>query len=142
MSSKYLVDTSVWIEVLKKDGDPKVQEWMRAALLQEKVVITPVIKAEILSGALNEKQFARLKEELDSLVVLDKESAVWDKTAFLNFTLHRKGINIPLTDILIATWAIIYDCILVHQDKHYEMIKDVERNLKTLCFDVTTGRTG
>ncbi|AYO31010.1 PIN domain-containing protein [Biomaibacter acetigenes] len=134
MSFKYLVDTSIWIEVLKKDGDSKVQEWMKMALLEEKVVITPVIKAEILSGAINEKQFAQLKEELDSLVVLDKESTVWDKTAFLNFTLHRKGINIPLTDVLIATWTLIYDCILVHQDKHYEMIKDVEKSLKTLCF--------
>jgi len=65
---------------------------------------------------------------------LGKEPEVWEKTANLNFTLRRKGFNIPLTDVLISTWALIYDCVLVHQDRHYEMIREVEGNLKTLNF--------
>ncbi|MDN5302030.1 MAG: hypothetical protein PWQ60_1544 [Thermoanaerobacteraceae bacterium] len=134
MSDLYLVDTSLWIEALKRDGDIKIQEWMKKVLLEEKIVIAPVIKAEILSGAINKKQFDQLKEELGSLDVLGKESDVWDSTAFINFNLRRKGFNIPLTDVLIATWALIHDCILAHKDRHYEMIKDVEKNLKTLSF--------
>lgn len=65
---------------------------MKRALLEEKVVIAPIIKVEILSGAVNEKQFIELKEELDSLTVLGKEPEVWEKTANLNFTLRRKGV--------------------------------------------------
>lgn len=134
MRDKYLVDTSIWIESLKRNGDVKIQQWMKRALLEERVVIAPIIKVEILSGAVNEKQFIELKEELDSLTVLGKEPEVWEKTANLNFTLRRKGFNIPLTDVLISTWALIYDCVLVHQDRHYEMIREVEHNLKTLNF--------
>ncbi|MDN5332316.1 MAG: hypothetical protein PWP45_1541 [Tepidanaerobacteraceae bacterium] len=134
MRDKYLVDTSIWIESLKRNGDVKIQQWMKRALLEERVVIAPIIKVEILSGAVNEKQFIELKEELDSLTVLGKEPEVWEKTANLNFTLRRKGFNIPLTDVLISTWALIYDCVLVHQDRHYEMIREVEGNLKTLNF--------
>ncbi|MCF6096342.1 PIN domain nuclease [Thermovorax subterraneus] len=134
MIDKYLVDTSIWIESLKSNGDLKIQQWMKRALLEERVVIAPIIKVEILSGAVNEKQFVELKEDLDTLTVLGKEHEVWEKAANLNFTLRRKGFNIPLTDVLISSWALIYDCVLVHQDRHYEMIREVEHNLKTLNF--------
>lgn len=134
MTDKYLVDTSIWIESFKRNGDINIQQWMKKALLEERVVITPIIKVEILSGAISEKQFFELKEELDSLTILDNKTELWEKTAYLNFTLRRKGFNIPLTDVLISTWALIYDCVLVHQDRHYEMIKEIERNLKTLNF--------
>jgi hypothetical protein len=134
MRDKYLVDTSIWIESLKRNGDVKIQQWMKRALLEERVVIAPIIKVEILSGAVNEKQFVELKEDLDALTVLGKEPEVWEKTANLNFTLRRKGFNIPLTDVLISSWALIYDCVLAHQDRHYEMIREVEHNLKTLNF--------
>ncbi|MGB9812175.1 MAG: type II toxin-antitoxin system VapC family toxin [Thermovenabulum sp.] len=134
MTDKYLVDTSIWIESLKRNGDINIQQWMKKALLEERVVITPIIKIEILSGAISEKQFFELKEELDSLTILDNKPELWEKTAYLNFILRRKGFNVPLTDVLISTWALIYDCVLVHQDRHYEMIKEIERNLKTLNF--------
>ena len=46
---------------LRKDGQPEVRRRIKIALLEEKVVIAPPVKAEILSGAMNIKQFNELK---------------------------------------------------------------------------------
>ena len=61
ISETYLVDTSAWIGALRKDGQPEVRRWIKIALLEEKVVIAPPVKAEILSGVMNIKQFNELK---------------------------------------------------------------------------------
>jgi len=42
-------------------------------------------------------------------------------------------------DALIASWAVIHKCTLVHQDRHYEMIKKADTKLRTMrILDLTT----
>ncbi|MDN5344833.1 MAG: hypothetical protein PWQ18_945 [Clostridia bacterium] len=130
--NKYLVDTSTWIEALHRRGNQVAREWLKASLLQEEVAIVPPVKAEILSGAINEKQFNRLQRELDAVAMLDRQDEVWEKAARLNFALRRQGLNLPLIDVLIASSALLHGYILVHHDRHYEMIKRAEPALITL----------
>jgi len=132
MSRGYLVDTSVWIEALRRDGNAEAARWLKSALLQENVVLAPPVKAEILSGARSEKQFAEMEQDLDALPLLARDAEVWEKAARLNFNLRRRGINVPLMDILIGSWAVLHDCVLVHRDRHLELVKSVEPALETV----------
>jgi len=134
ISETYLVDTSTWIDVLRKDGQPEVRRWIKIALLEEKVVISPPVKAEILSGAMNIKQFTELNSDFGAVTLLDRHLEAWEYVGKLNFTLRRKGVNVPLIDALIAAWAIVCGCVLVHHDRHYQLIKGVDRNLQTLSM--------
>lgn len=134
MSNIFLVDTSVWIEGLKKGGNRQAQEWLKTALLQESVVMAPPIKAEILAGARDETQLNQLKDQLAALPILERDPEVWEQTGWLAFTLRRRGANIPIVDVLIASWALVHGCTLAHHDHHYEMIKKVEANLATLSI--------
>lgn len=134
MSNIYLVDTSTWIEGLRKGGNPEAQHWLKTVLSQEAVVIIPPVKTELLSGSLSEKQFNKFKGELEALTLLNRDDEAWEKAAELNFRLRRQGVNIPVIDVLIASWSLLYNCILVHHDRHYEMIKNIEQDLKTLIM--------
>lgn len=83
------------IEALHRQGSQVAREWLKAALLREEVAIVPPVKAEILSGAINESQFTRLQRELDAVAMLGRQDEVWEKAARLNFSLRRQGLNLP-----------------------------------------------
>ena len=132
MSERYLVDTSVWIEALRPKGQQEVTRWLKEVLLREAVVLAPPVKTEILLGAKDENQFNELKELLDTLPLLGYEDVVWERAASLGFRLRRQSLVVPLVDLLIASWALVNDCALVHRDRHFGLIANAAPELKLL----------
>lgn len=122
MTNRYLVDTSVWIEALRPRGRQSLRDWVRKQMLQKTIVLAPPVRMEFLIGTKNERQFARLKDHLDALTMLANDNAVWERAAVVGGLTRRQGITVPFMDILIAAWALEEDCVLVHQDRHYEML--------------------
>jgi predicted nucleic acid-binding protein len=122
MNKKILIDTSLWIEALKKDCHEKIKEMILKAIDDDSAFITGIIMVELLSGAGTLKKYEQLKNNLEAIIYLDTTADVWEKAAEIAFTLKRKGINVPSGDILIASVAIRYDVLLLHMDKHFELI--------------------
>ena len=118
----FLIDTSVWITVLKKNPPEVMKERIEHLLLENVVAITPIIKVELLGGCKNELEFQRLQKRLDSLILLDINPHIWAETASLAFDLRRKGVTVPYTDTLIAAVAVHHKAVLLHLDKHYDII--------------------
>ncbi|MEQ8187358.1 MAG: PIN domain-containing protein [Candidatus Eremiobacterota bacterium] len=118
----FLIDTSVWIEALKKNGSDKAKERVKKCIDEESAVITGVIMMELLGGTITKKKYDDLKLDLDTLEYLESSKDVWDKASEISFELKRKGVNVPGTDIFIAAISIAYDCVLIHMDKHFELI--------------------
>ncbi|MCL6610797.1 MAG: PIN domain nuclease [Peptococcaceae bacterium] len=133
-NEKFLADTSIWINAIRRDGCPEVRRWLKMALLEEKVLIAPPVKAEILSGAATKKQFEELKNDLSAVPMLGRDGEVWEYAAKLSFTLRRKGISVPMMDALIASWAIVNESILIHHDRRYQLIESVDPNLKAVSL--------
>jgi len=122
MNKKKLIDTSLWIEALKKDCPETIKEMIVKAIDEDNAFITGIIMVELLSGAKTVKKYEQLKNNLEALIYLDTTVEVWNKAAKIAFTLKRKGINVPSGDILIASLCIKYDILLIHMDKHFELI--------------------
>lgn len=120
----FLVETSTWVLSLRKDGSPEAAAWLHEALKEEKVVMAPLVKVELLLGSRDKAHYDALKRELDVLPQLSTTDRVYEQTAGLAFNLWRKGRTIPLIDALIAAFAITHSCILVHHDRHYELIRE------------------
>jgi predicted nucleic acid-binding protein len=118
----FLVDTSVWIMVLRKDFQPDTKNRIEYLLAENRVAICDIIRLEILGGAKTEKEFLTLKSRLDSLHHLE---TMWNDACELAFTLRRKGIVVPYTDILIASSAIDAGATLLHFDHHFDLIAGV-----------------
>lgn len=89
---------------------------------------------EVLQGSRNEREFAQLRESLDSLRIysLPDERATYERAARLYYDLRRKGITIRGSfDILIALTAMEYDLMLLHDDRDFDAIAS-KTNLEIL----------
>jgi predicted nucleic acid-binding protein len=119
----FLVDTSAWILALRKDFLPGVKDRI-AYLLKENAIITAgMIKLELLGGTKEEKEFQRLKIRLEALETVATNTSLWEKAYDLAFSLRRKGITVPYTDILIAASALMVDATIVHADSHFDLMR-------------------
>ncbi len=132
MDRLFLVDTSVWIYALRKDYIPKIKSYIEKLLDGDKVVINSIIKLELLAGTRTKKEFSRLKLRLDALPEIEINQDVWEAAQIMAFDLRRKGVGIPLIDIIILSSGKSSNSTLVHRDKHFELAgKYLNINLKS-----------
>ena len=117
-----LVDTSAWIFALKKNFLLPLKEKIDFLLRDGLILTFGMIKLELLGGTKSEKEFARLKNRLDALYEIPADQSLWDEASELAFMLHRKGITVPYTDILIASAALYSKTTLLHADIHFDLI--------------------
>src|SRR5437588_11461452 len=100
-----LIDTSLWVPYARRNPEPeivrRVQEWLTI----DQVATTEIVKIELLQGTRNESEFDQLRERLDALHLLSPDDATWRTAARNAFLLHRAGVIVPTTDLLIATVA-------------------------------------
>ena len=121
MNNLYLIDTSVWIFALRKKFDPKIKSYVEKWLDEDKIIINPIIKIELLSGTKTKKEFAKLKMRLDALPEIAIGQNIWEETQKVAFEMRKKGMSIPLVDTIIFSCAKSMDCTLVHMDRHFDL---------------------
>lgn len=85
------------------------------------VTAGPII-LEILAGTKDEWDFQRIRREFMALELISTSEESWREAAHLQFALRRKGVAVPHMDALIATLAIESDCVLLHSDRHFDLI--------------------
>ena len=128
-----LIDTSVWILALRKSPSPVVKDEVEHLLAENRVAITPMIRLELLGGTRSVDEFNRLKSRLDALHQIPANEANWEVATQLSFKLRQKGKVVPYTDILIGAAAIITSCLLLHADRHFDlMAEDTDLNVRSL----------
>lgn len=121
MHSFYLVDTSVWLEVLPKGrADSELRERVDALLAADLVATTGVVRLELLGGATAEADYRRLSELLLALHVLPVAEERCTEAAQMGFELRRHGIVVPFTDLLVAAVAARNGAVVVHRDGHFD----------------------
>lgn len=97
------MDTSVWLDYFRGRGPA---ELLVDRLIREGMVCTHgLIKAEVLSGARNEKEFRRLAEGFDALPLLNDPTDLWEQVGRARYQLARKGFQCAVADLVIAVNA-------------------------------------
>lgn len=128
-----LIDTSAWILALRKSPSPVVKDEVEHLLAENRVAIAPMIRLELLGGTKSLSEFNRLKSRLDALHQIPANEANWELATQLSFKLRQQGKVIPYTDILIGAAAIISGCLLLHADRHFDlMAEDTDLKVKSL----------
>ena len=117
-----LIDTSVWLFALRKEYIPEIKDRVDYLLKDNMVLTTGIINLELLSGAKTKSEYQRLKNRLTALENITTDETLWDMALDLAFKLRRKGVTVPLTDILIAACALSEKCVLLHADNHFDLI--------------------
>ena len=119
----FLIDTSAWILALRKDFLPAVKDRIEYLLRENAIITSGMIKLELLGGTKEKKEFQRLKIRLDALEMVETNTSLWERAYDLAFSLRRKGITVPYTDILIAASALIMAATVVHADSHFDLMQ-------------------
>jgi len=120
--SAVLIDSSVWIDYLRYKPPAPLVEEVNELILEEKAVIIPPILYEILVGARNEVVYDSLRERFSGVSQVEISATIWEESARLGFSLRRKGLVLPTTDVIISAAAIHYGLPILHADRHFDMI--------------------
>lgn len=117
-----IVDTSVWVEVLR-DKKGKGVKLFRERIGDENCVFTRFTQLELLQGAKNELEWRQLDDYLSTQYYLETTENTWREAARIYFELRRKGITISSpVDCCIAQIAIEVQALLLHRDRDFEKI--------------------
>ncbi len=119
----FLVDTSVWIEVLPlRRGSESLRQRVDGLIAEDRVATTGMVLLELLGGARSEDEYKRLRSMVSALHVLGVREDTWEDASWLAFQTRRKGLTIPFTDLLIATVAARSNAVVLHRDRHFDIL--------------------
>lgn len=121
-----LVDSSVWIDYFNGVKNDKT-DTLDYLLGKQLVVTADLIMIEVLQGFKSNEDFNNARELFELLPfysISGKEIAL--KTVNHYRFLRAKGLTVRKTiDVMIATFCIVNDFYLLHNDKDFEAFQDI-----------------
>ena len=117
---RIIVDTSIWIEYFK--NNKKYVPFIEDSLNLENILIGGPIISELLHGVKSKKEYELLSESISAVPFAECVFDDWIKTGETLYNLKKKGITVPLTDILISVIALRYNASILTLDKHFKSI--------------------
>jgi hypothetical protein len=119
-SSGTLVDTGAWIGFFR--GIPAIRNLLAKLIVKDEIFTAGPILYELLQGIRSPEEKKQVKEALLSTNYLEMTSNDWEEVASLTSTLRRKGITLPITDILIAHLGKTRNLEILSFDPHFDQI--------------------
>lgn len=118
-----LVDTSVWVEYLRKTGSDSHIRLRLLMTTEAELAITDAVRLEVLAGARDDIHEQRLKRLLARAVILPTYPSHYDHAAALYRSCRRMGYTIgKLLDCLIAAVAIQSGTSVLHADADFDVM--------------------
>ncbi len=121
-----IVDTSAWIPFFNRPESTEKQI-IESLLDSGDVAVVGVVLAELLQGCRSQEDRDELKEALLALPYLGVSQATWIAAGEISAGLLRRGITLPLTDLVIAAAAIEHRCSVYSLDAHFQKIPGLIR---------------
>ena len=121
-----IVDTSAWIPFFNRPESTEKQV-IEELIDQGDAAIVGVVLAELLQGCRSREEREELQEALLALPYLGVSQATWIAAGEISAGLLRKGITLPLTDLVIAAAAIEHHCSVYSLDAHFQKIPSLIR---------------
>ena len=119
-----LVDTSAWIEYLKKTSHPVTKE-IESALVLNTAAACKLIFAELIQGARSEKEIDLILDLALVVKVLNESESTWQEAGFLSRKLRKQGKTISLIDCYLAVLAKENKAVIITLDKHFSVIEEL-----------------
>jgi predicted nucleic acid-binding protein len=128
-----IADTSAWVEFLRQTGS-RCDLRLRKAFRTEQIVWLPaVVLQELLQGARNPAQFARLEAQLERLPGLDDKAPrdLARDAALLYARCRWQGVSMRSpNDCVVAVCAIASGLPVLARDRDFEAMAQVEPALR------------
>jgi predicted nucleic acid-binding protein len=119
-----LIDTSAWVEALRRDGNEDVRSRVEGLLKTGHAILCDIVILELWNGARGEYERSKLRQITETLDRVPTTDAVWTMANNLATTCRTQGITVPSTDLLIAATARAHRLELLEADSHFRMIPE------------------
>ena len=125
--ASFVIDTSAWwrVEVLP----PELLRPLRRATMEDRMLITPVVRMQILYSARTSPEYLAYDAELSGLRMLRNDRAVADTamSALGELASRSDGYHrVSVTDAFIAAAAAEHGGLVVlHKDGHFDRLAEV-----------------
>lgn len=116
--SAVVVDTSCWISYLR--GLP--QPHLREALAEGRVIVPPLVVAELFSGRLRPVARTALYDALRRLHLCDCPFDHWIRVGELRIRLAEKGLSMSTPDAHVAQCCVDNNADLLTADKIFRLV--------------------
>lgn len=122
MNMMTIVDTCVWVEFFS-NPDSKLTLHLKSLLRERRVVMVGIVLAEILQGIKSKKEANIVRQSFKTIPYQEMTREIWEKSGEMSAAFQKKGIRIPLSDLIIAASALYegYDIFTI--DPHFEKIR-------------------
>jgi predicted nucleic acid-binding protein len=118
---EFFIDTSVWIPYFREGGSEH-GDFIDEIIDDNRVHINGIVLAELLTGARSLAEADRLSSALAGLKIVPSDCVSFESVGRNGFALKKKGVSVPLSDVIIATDCIDHGLVLIESDKHYAVI--------------------
>lgn len=118
-----LVDSSYYIARLRQGEDPLRLLAVTAATRD--LVICGMVRCEVGRGLRLPKLRAKLTAFWDVMINVPTDNRIWTEAEETLWELDRKGIVLPLQDVLIARCALRAEAVVLTHDMHFHDIPGV-----------------
>ena len=119
-----IADTSIWIPFFNRP-DSAEKTALDILIDADEVALVGVVLAELLQGCRTPSERDALSDALLALPYYEVTQSTWLQTGDLSAALLRKGVTLPLSDLIIAALAIERDCRIYSLDIHFKKIPGV-----------------
>ena len=122
-----LIDSSVWIDA-QHGKTTAATRFVDSRDDAEEIATTGVIFQEVLQGIRTQSQYERMRQVLWSLLILEpRELSTYEVAAQLYRAARAAGFTIrSSSDCLIAALALEHGALLVHNDRDFFALAQVE----------------
>jgi hypothetical protein len=119
-----LVDSSVWIEAFRRNGEVNVKLALKGLLDEFEAAWCSIVKLEVMGGARVDERamMVRRFETIPYLQVTEKD---WEWAVSASWRLQEKGHVVKSTDLLVAAVAERRGIRVFARDKHFDVMRDV-----------------
>jgi len=124
VKDRILVDTTIWIEFFRSNSE--TGRFLEKLLIKNAIWICGVVMFEVLKGIKSENEKSKILSLLAGLPYVEMTKALWQSAAVLSASLKKRGLNLPLSDIFIATIAIENDLSVFTLDNHFKQIPSLK----------------
>ncbi len=119
-----LVDTSVWIEASRRDGDLSYKVGLENLLDEYEAAWCSPVKLEFMGGA-RKKDRKKLAFWFDCIPYRATEEHHWELAKENAWRLRDQGLTLPWNDILIASIALEANLRVYAKDHHFERMAEM-----------------
>src|ERR1700722_2161864 len=123
-----LVDTSSWVEYLR-ERESAAGDSIETLVLSGEAAWCDITLVELWHGARGAKEKRDLAEMENAIERIPVNAAVWRLASRLALRCREKGINVPISDIIIAACAVNHGLEWEHCDNHFNALLPLVKSL-------------